>query len=88
MATTGKVFTQATCCAVSKQWGVAHVTSLQGHLPGTLKCSLCGKEYTVDFEGHETGRVANYEDRLRMAAQRAIDASHPGHGDYVSVHEV
>jgi hypothetical protein len=87
MATMAKVFIHATCCEVSKQWGVAHVTSYHGRLPENVKCSACGKEYRVEYEEHEPMRVANYEDRLKVAAQRAIDASHPVHGNYVEVGE-
>jgi hypothetical protein len=78
----------ATCCAVSNQWGVAHVTSLRGHLAGKLKCSACDQQYTVDFEEHEPLRISDFEERLRGAAQFAIDGSHPEHGNYVTVSEI
>lgn len=88
MTVATKTLVHATCCAASEQWGVAHVTSFNGHLHAKVKCSTCGKEYTVDFEEHEPGRIADFESRLRVAAQLAIDKCHPQHGIYVGVHEV
>ena len=88
MATMEKVFTHATCCEISKQWGVAHVTSYHGRLPENLTCSACGKEYRVEYGEHEPMRIADYEEKLRAAAKRAIGASHPGHGNYVTVSEL
>lgn len=76
---------QAQCCAVSKRPGAANVTSLTGHLPGRLKCSECGDEYTVDYDPQDANRISNFENRLRVAAQRKIDGEHPLHGPFVSV---
>ena len=70
---------QATCCEVSTRPGVAHVTNLPGHLPGILKCGQCGKEYRVDYNPYDATRIADFKNRLRAEAQRAVDASHPMH---------
>ncbi|MGO8807949.1 MAG: hypothetical protein ACLQJF_00640 [Candidatus Sulfotelmatobacter sp.] len=88
MATMAKVFTQATCCEVSQQWGVAHSTTAKGRLPENLKCSACGKEYRVEFNEHDPLRIADFESKMRAAAQLAIDRSHPDHGNYVTVNEL
>ena len=81
-----KTFVQAACRAVSNPPGAAHVTSLVGHLSDRLKCSLCSKEYTVDYDPNDLNRIADFENKLRLAAQRAIDKYHPLHSIYVNVH--
>jgi hypothetical protein len=59
-----------------------------GHLPDVLKCIDCGKEYTVDYNPADRNRIADFENRLRTAAQQAIDNSHPFHGNYVEITEL
>jgi len=78
----------AICCAVADRPGAAHVTSLTGHHPRLLRCSECGKEYSVDYNPPDLGRIATFEGKLLLAAQRGIDASHPQHAVYVDIHEV
>ena len=78
------VFIQAICCEVTNRPGVAHVTNLLGHLPETLRCAACAKEYRVDYNPTDLNRIADLEGKLGVAAQKAIDESHPTHGIYIS----
>lgn len=81
-------FVQAVCCEVTNRPGVAHVTSLSGHLPERVKCADCGKEYSIDFDLADLNRIVDYANRLVVAAQRAINESHPVHGNYVNVTQI
>jgi hypothetical protein len=79
---------KAICCAVSDKPGVANVTSLSGHLPEKLKCAECGKEYSVDFDMADLYRIVDYAKKLAAAARRAVNESHPAHGNYININEV
>jgi hypothetical protein len=81
-------YTTAICCAATDRPGAAHVTSLTGHHPRLLRCSECVKEYSVDYNPSDLGRIPTFEGKLLLAAQRAVDASHPQHPIYVDIHEV
>jgi hypothetical protein len=49
---------------------------------------VCAKEYAVDYNPSDLGRIAAFEEKLLAAAQRAVDASHPLHPIYVDIHGV
>jgi hypothetical protein len=78
----------AICCAAAERPGAAHTTTLNGHHPQVLRCSECGKEFSVDYNPADALRIANFQERLLEAAKHAVDASHPLHPIYVDVHEV
>jgi len=78
----------ATCCAVADRPGAVYATSLTGHATRPVKCSVCGKEYLVDYYASDLWRIAAFEQKLLAAAQRAVDARHPLHPIYVDIREV
>jgi len=78
----------ATCCAAADRPGVVYATSLTGHATRPVRCSVCGKEYAVDYNPSDLGRIAAFEEKLLAAAQRAVDARHPLHPIYVDIHKV
>jgi hypothetical protein len=78
----------AICCAAAERPGAAHVTSLNGHHPQLPRCSECGKQYSVDYNPSDLGRISAFEEKLLLAAQRAVDANHPQHTIYVDIREV
>jgi hypothetical protein len=78
----------ATCCAAPERPGAAHVTNLLGHHPQKMHCSVCGKEYSVDYNPSDMNRIPDFESRLLLAAQRAVDDSHPLHSSYVKIQEI
>ena len=78
----------ATCCAAPERPGAAHTTTLLGHHPERVRCSICEKEYSVDYNPSDSSRVKDFEHRLMLAAQSAVDHNHPAHGIYVEVREI
>jgi hypothetical protein len=81
------ITTQAACCLISSQPGVANTTSLHGHLSQRVKCADCDAEYSVEYEPSEAGRIENYEQRLLANAQRKVNESHSsiGHPPIISI---
>lgn len=68
--------TQAACCLISLQPGVANtVSGLHEHLPQRVKCAQCDAEYSVDYEPNEVGRVENYAGKLLATAQQKVNES-------------
>lgn len=78
----------ATCCAAPEGPGAAHATNLLGHHPQKVRCRICEKEYSVDYNPSDLGRVADFEWRLLLAAQEAVDNNHETHGIYVDIREI
>jgi hypothetical protein len=83
---------QAACGLISSKPGVANTTNLTGHLPETVKCTICGAEYHVDYNPNDLARVQEYEPKLRDEAQRLINADHGrsrvGHTGFIHVHRL
>jgi hypothetical protein len=81
----------AFCCALpNKNPAQAATTTLRRH-ESRVKCSTCGTEFAVDHNKGDFGRIADFEARLFVAAQKAVDNSQgkPLHGGpYINLSEV
>ena len=78
----------ATCCAAAGRPGAVYATSLTGHATRPVRCSVCSKEYFVDYNPSDLRRIATFEEKLLVAAQLTVDASHPLHPIYVDIRKV
>jgi len=71
------ITTNAACCLISTKPGVANGTNFTGRFSEPVKCEYCDAQYRLEYAGGEIYRIANYESRLRVEAQKMVNADHP-----------
>jgi hypothetical protein len=81
---------QAFCCIVPSRPGAVAWTTLLRHHYQRIRYHTCGQEYSTDYNPADLVRIPDFENRVLIAAEQAVNCNHSGQprAQFVSIDEV